>query len=277
MKKIILSLIIMISILSIPAHSAGWSPKDKVNPVGKMILKKNSLPSLINFEIIDGIGDNKYSDSTNIVQINICDLIYTKNEDEVAYIIARELGDIINNKINNEEEYYSFWKRFKNSNNRINKKTITIRSEYKGTPVVIKSADNYNNKAEMLGIDLMVNSGYNPLASIAVLTKMPDSGFEIFDEKIDNFDKALFIYNYLAINYPSKVKVGYNSAEYENFLKYIEQKYDRKKLEELLTKQKATTLQRRKQLEKYRTSKEFLDWGITYELLQSITEPEMGY
>lgn len=64
----------------------------------------------------------------------------------------------------------------------------------------------------------MIQAGYNPLAMIVVLGKMPGSTMDLLKSQPNNFKRTMYIYDYLAYNYPSKVKAGYNCQEHKNFL-----------------------------------------------------------
>lgn len=129
-------LIMALAIFGIlPSYGANWNALDRVNPVGTVIVKRNSLPLTIKFETVNDAVNNRYAISSNTVQINKSDIECTSDDNELAYIISREIGEIIvknlnpKNKFCDEQDIYS------------------------------------------MGIDLMVSAGYNPLAGISVLEK----------------------------------------------------------------------------------------------------------
>ena len=244
MKKVLLSLFMILTFV-IPVQAAAWIAEYRVPYVGEKIVKKNSLPYAIKFKVVEGIPNNLHAVSSNIVQVSSSDLAYAANDDEVAYVIAYELGGIINNSI-------------------INKK-----SNPKKTPDTVKFND-------IMGMDLMLNGGYNPLAGIAVLVKMPESSSAW---KPVNSERRLYLYDYLAYNYPTKVKIGYKNQEYQDFLSYIEPKLKERKsnknqYECFCKTQINLNKKREKQFAKLKKAKGFQKWNITYDLLQSITEPE---
>ena len=97
MKKILFS-IMAFALLVIPVNAATWVAADRVATVGKTIVTKNSLPSNLSFKVVNGAADNSSTSTTNIVQISSTELSYAGNDNEVAAVIATELGQIINGK-----------------------------------------------------------------------------------------------------------------------------------------------------------------------------------
>ena len=169
------------------------------------------------------------------------------NDSEVAYIVTYELGKILNDKI------------YKNKN--------------------CKSKLNEAKDADIMGADLMINAGYNPLAAIVVLSKMPANNCENITNKPTNTERTLFLYDYLTYNYPTKVKIGYSSPDYKTFLDYIEPQLqernsDKKKRANFNKTQEKLKKNRAKQFAKFKNTNVISKWNITYELLNSLTEPE---
>ena len=170
MKKVLLSVFFAVAIM-LPSGAATWVAADRVAPVGAAIVKKNSLPSTIQFKVVNGEADNSLATSTNTIQISSTDLTYTGNDNEVAYVVAHELGGIINDNIG-KKKVRSYLKSAIASNlSSDNVLTTAMNSE------VVAKRENISDAkaADVMGIDLMINAGYNPLAGIVVLTKMPGS------------------------------------------------------------------------------------------------------
>ncbi len=274
MKKVLLSVFFAVAIM-LPSGAATWVAADRVAPVGAAIVKKNSLPSTIQFKVVNGEADNSLATSTNTIQISSTDLTYTGNDNEVAYVVAHELGGIINDNIG-KKKVRSYLKSAIASNlSSDNVLTTAMNSE------VVAKRENISDAkaADVMGIDLMINAGYNPLAGIVVLTKMPGSTWEIATGKPANSERAVYLYDYLTYNYPSKITVGYNCQEYRTFLAYIEPQVNernanKKKLAKFNKAQAKIKAKRTRQLAKYKTTNGLSSWNVTYELLQSLTESE---
>jgi len=231
LKHLIVTIIATI-FLTAPSFAASWNALDRIPYVGTMIAKKNSLPSAIKFEAVDNPGNNKYAITTNKIQINKSDIEFTSNDNELAYILSYELGKVIVKNINPNNKFCN------------------------------------DEDIDAMGIDLMINGGYNPLAGISVL------------EKEHKNNEAEYLYNYISYNYPSKILAGYNSDEYSAFLSHLEPllrqiKANKRKLAKFNRQQAKINKARIKRLLKYdQNTSKLSSWGVTKDLIQSITEPE---
>ncbi len=274
MKKIFLSLFTA-AILVLPSSAATWIAADRVAPVGAKIVKANSLPSTITFKVVNGAADNSLATSTNTVQISSTDLTYAGNDNEVAYVVAYELGGIINDNVG-KKRVRNYLKSSISSNlSSDNVISTAMNSDFVSSKVSVKDA----KEADVMGIDLMINAGYNPLAGVVVLTKMPGSTWEITTGKPANSERATYLYDYLTYNFPSKVNAGYNCQEYRTFLAYMEptitdRKSNKKKLAKFNKAQAKIKAKRTKQLAKYKSTGGLPSPTVTYESLQSLTESE---
>ncbi len=274
MKKVILSLFVA-AVMILPASAATWVAADRVSPVGSEIIKKNSLPTNIQFKVVNGAADNSSATVTNTIQISSTDLSYTGNDNEVAYVVAYELGNIINDNIGKKKVRNYVKSAIASNLSADNVITTAMNSS------TVTGRENINDakSADVMGIDLMINAGYNPLAGIVTLTKMPGSTFEALAGKPANSERAMYLYDYLLYNFPSKVKVGYNCQEYRTFLAYAnpiveERNANAKKLKKFNKNQAKIKTKRAKQLAKYKTSGGLASWNVSYELLKSLTESE---
>ena len=274
MKKVLLSLF-MAAVIALPSSAATWVAADRVVPVGSMIVKKNSLPSTIQFKVVNGAADNSTATATNTIQISSTDLTYAGNDNEVAYVVAYELGGIISDNIG-KKKVRNYVKSAISSNlSADNVLATAMNSE------TVKNRENIRDAkaADVMGIDLMINAGYNPLAGIVVLTKMPGSTWEITTGKPANSERATYLFDYLTYNFPSKISAGYNCQEYRNFLAYVEPQVNarnanKKKLAKFNKTQAKIKAKRTKELAKYKTTNGLSSWNVTYDLLKSLTEAE---
>ncbi len=274
MKKVILSLFVA-AIMVLPSNAATWSAASRVSVVGAKIVTANSLPSTIKFKVVNGAADNSSATINNTIQVSSTDLTYAGNDHEVAYVVAHELGGVIADNVG-KQKVRNFVKNAISSNlSSDNVISTAMNSNY----ATSKASTSDNKAADVMGIDLMINGGYNPLAGIVVLTKMPGSSWEILQGKPANSERAMYIYDYLTYNFPSKVKAGYGCNEYRAFLAYAnpivsERNADKKKLAKFNKEQAKLKSERTKQLAKYKATGGLSSWNVSYELLKSITEPE---
>ena len=272
MKKIILS-ILTLAIFSVPTFAGTWVAADRVAGVGETIVKKNSLPSKLTFKVVNGAADNSSVSTTNIVQISSTELSYAGNDNEVAAVISTELGQIINGKSTKDKLRNAAKTALREKlaeNNIIN---TTASSDFVSNKTTLRDY----KLADMTGADLMINAGYNPLAMVVVITKMPGRNIEIALGKPANSERAMNVYNYLAYNYADKIKVGYNCQEYRNFLTYanpiVEKRTSTKRLLNKFNKeQEKIKKERAKSLNQYKMSGGISGWDATYTILNEMTK-----
>ena len=134
-----------------------------------------------------------------------------------------------------------------------------------------------NKAADITGADLLIKAGYNPLAMVVVVTKMPGSTLEILQGKPANSERAMNIYDYLTYNYPSKVKAGYGCQEYRTFLEYAnpivaERNSNKKKLAAFNKIQAKNKALRAKNIAQYKATGGLSGWDASYTILKSLSE-----
>ena len=273
MKKIILSLCIA-SLLTAPALAASWSAVDRTPTVGKQILTKNNLPSTTKFVVTETAVTNSTSNTNNEIYVQKTDLGYTGNDNEVAAVIAQEIGVIINANASKKKLVSNITSAIAGNFVDTNlENTALVANEL--TLNNMSSKDQMN--ADITGVDLMIQAGYNPLAMIVVLGKMPGSTVDILKSQPNNFKRSMYIYDYLAYNYPSKVKAGYGCQEYRAFLTYAdpivaERNSNKKKLDKFNKEQAKNKALRAKNIAQYKATGGLSGWDASYTILKTLTE-----
>lgn len=273
MKKILLSLFLAAS-LAAPSLAATWSAVDRVPVVGKQVLSKNSLPSDTTFVITDVEVTNSTSNENNKLYINKTNLNYTGNDNEVAAVIAQEIGALVNANASKKKLVSNITSALAGSFVDTSLETTALAAN-EFTLNNMSEKDQMN--ADITGIDLMIQADYNPLAMIVVLGKMPGSTMDLLKSQPNNFKRTMYIYDYLAYNYPSKVKAGYNCQEYKNFLAYIQPTLDErnsnsKKLAKWEKEQAKLKKDRAKQIAKYKATGGLNGWDASYTILKNLSE-----
>ena len=273
MKKILLSLFLAASLV-VPSLAATWSAVDRVSTVGKQILTKNSLPSTTKFVITEADVVNSISNTNTELYISKTSLNYTGNDNEVAAVVAQEIGVLINANASKK-------KLVSNLTSAIAGSFVDTSLESTALAANELTLNNMSAKdqmnADVTGIDLMIQSGYNPLAMIVVLGKMPGTTMDLLRSRPNNFERTMNIYDYLAYNYPSKVKAGYNCQEYKNFLAYIqptidERNADKKILAKWEKEQAKLKKERARQIAKYKATGGLNGWDASYTILKNLSE-----
>ncbi|OLA78320.1 MAG: hypothetical protein BHW55_02080 [Candidatus Melainabacteria bacterium 35_41] len=273
MKKILLSLILA-GTLAMPALAATWSAVDRTPTVGKQILSKNNLPSTTKFVVTETAVTNSTSNTNDEIYVQKTDLGYTGNDNEVAAVIAQEIGMIINANASKKKLVSNITSAIAGNFVDTNlENTALVANEL--TLNNMSAKDQMN--ADITGVDLMIQAGYNPLAMIVVLGKMPGSTVDILKSQPNNFKRSMYIYDYLSYNYPSKVKAGYNCKEYKNFLAYIQPTIDERnsnksKLAKFQKEQAKLKKERAKQIAKYKATGGLNGWDASYTILKNLSE-----
>lgn len=271
MKKLLISLF-AVGLMVMPATAATWVAADRVKTVGAKIVEKNSLPKTITFKVVNGDADNSSATSTNVIYISSTDLSYTGNDNEVAGVISNELGRIINGQTTKSKLRTIAKTAINDKLSADNIITSAANSQY----IASKASLSDNKAADITGSDLMIQAGYNPLAMIVVVTKMPGSSLEILQGKPSNSERAMNIYDYLTYNYPAKVKAGYNCKEYKAFLTYANpivkaRNSNAKKLAKFNKEQARNKALRAKNLAQYKATG-MSGWDASYEILKALSE-----
>ena len=75
-------------------------------------------------------------------------------------------------------------------------------------------------EADVTGVDLMINAGYNPLAMVSVLYKISGKFIDIVQTHPSGDKRTMYIYDYITYTYPAKLKLGYTSDSYKQFMNY---------------------------------------------------------
>ncbi len=273
MKKIILSVLVT-SLLAMPSFAATWSAANRIPVVGKQMLNKNNLPSSTKFVVTETDIVNSSYNTNNEIYVPKAELGYTGNDNEVAAIIAQQLGVIINANAAKKKLVSNITSALAGGFMDTSlEKSALIANEL--TLNNMSEKDQMN--ADVTGVDLMIQAGYNPLAMIVVLGKMPGSTVDILKSQPNNFKRTMYIYDYLSYNYPSKVKAGYNCKEYKNFVAYIQPTIDERnsnksKLAKFNKQQAKLKKERAKQIAKYKATGGLNGWDASYTILKNLSE-----
>lgn len=175
-------------------------PRDeKVYTVGAKILNANKIQKRIVFNV-NGFNTVNASASfqSKTVSINKGTLNYVDNDDELAAILSHEIAHTI--------DYYGGL----------------------GKAIVMAfNSKSYENKADLKGVDYMVNAGYNPVAMITVLNKI--SGESIWDWGIlwshpKTSHRLMDVYEYIYKKYPK-----YLSSDFTKNVNYVNWTYTAEK------------------------------------------------
>ncbi len=268
MKKVLMSVFFAL-VIALPSFAA-YDTAARVPVVGKQIVTKNGLPSAITFKVVDVEADNSGATTSKVIEVSKQDLVYAGNDNEVAAVIAHEIGTVMNAQVSKENFRNLAKAALANTLSEDNIINTAANSEFANNKASLNDAMD----ADITGVDLMIGAGYNPLAMVVWVTKMPGSFWESIKGDPSNSKRAMNIYNYLLYNYPSKVKAGYACNEYRFFLTYADPIVEKrnsseKKLEKFQKEQAKKKSERAKQIARYKATGGVNGWDATYTLLEN--------
>ncbi len=265
MKKVLVSLFMAV-VMVLPASAATYNASERVQTVGQNILTKNGITTAnVKFTVVSGVVDNSNYQTDKVVNISSSELSYAGNDNEVAAVVANELGHIICGH-STRSRFVELLQAQTGANVTTNETVSNLAANYK--------ASKEDKEADIMAAELMVNAGYNPLAIIVVNTKQTGTYWETIQGKPANAERAMNVYNYLAYAFPAKVKAGYGCNEYRNFLTYADRvvadRQANKKQENKNTKAQAKAKKNSTStLSKFKTRGGMSGWDAAYSLLNA--------
>ncbi len=254
MKKIFMSFFVM-TVFCLGVFAASYNAEAQVSVVGNNLLIKNNIPaSNIKFEVTDKTVDNSSFATDRVVSISKSELKYAGNDNEVAAVVANELGHIITGHASKDSLVSSITG---------TSTSQTIAGELINSYKFTKE----EKEADVVAVNLMANAGYNPLAAVVVLTKQTSTYWDALKAQPANAERAMNIYDYANYAYPNSIKSGYSCIEYKNFLAYANEVVAKRnadpsakeKLEKELQKYRKDSVS---QISKFRTRGGLSFWDI---------------
>lgn len=165
----------------------------KVIEIGTKILNANKLDKRVPFQVVN---NNKIVNASacfppKLVVVYSGLLPYIDNDDELAYILGHEIAHTI-------DAYEGLGRWFA--------MLINLRS--------------YEYKADLIGVDLMVKAGYNPVAAITEINKwMHEPLFDFISVHPKPSARMMAIYKYIYVKYPWALNT--NMAHNVNYLNFV--------------------------------------------------------
>ena len=253
--------------------STNWFDTKNVshlNVIGQNIIKANKMPSTVTFKVTDNQNMNTdISTTTQYVYIYSGDLKYVANDNELAAVVAHEIGHLVNGH-NAKSSLLNSAIASINPNTTTEKGAATV-SLLK--TISSNKVNKENEKeADITAVDLLSAAKYNPLALISVVYKSDASvSGGILDSNLDCEERIMNIYDYANYNYPDTVKANYKTDSYQQALNLIYanlkiRNADSKKLEK--AKKEQEKLKKDKLKRARNMAKSTNPWSSAYSLMQ---------
>lgn len=229
MKKIILSLFLMLFSLCLAAETTTYSTTNwnseaalkRVNTIGTKILKANNINHAIKFTVSNEDTVNAYADINKEIHVYKGLLQYVDTDDELAGVIGHEMGHIINGHCAKQGVLNSI---IATVGSMFGTKTTagSVASAAGQQLASTKISRNDEYEADLTGIDIMTRGGYNPLGMVSLLSKISQTYLDILQTHPSGEKRILNAYDYINYSYPSYINKGYSTQSYKDALTLIQ-------------------------------------------------------
>lgn len=253
--------------------STNWFDTKNVshlNTIGKNIIKANKMPSTVTFKVTDNVDMNtSNTNTTQYVYIYSGDLKYVENDNELAAVVAHEIGHLVNGHYTKSSLLNGAISSFNpTTSSEKGAATVDLLKAISSSKV---SKDN-QKEADITAVDLMMSAKYNPLALISVVYKsdIAKNG-GLLDSDLSCEERIMNIYDYANYNYPEQVKANYKTDSYQQALNLI---YANLKIRNADAKKLAKAKKEQEKLKKDKLkrvrnmAKSTNPWSAAYSLLQ---------
>ena len=223
MKKIfgIFCAIILFALQSNAETTTEWTSETgliRVEKIGQNLLNKNNLPTEVKFSVLETDEVNAFASGENEICVYTGLLKFVDDDAELAGIIAHEMGHIINHHVAKQSIVSSITSHVI-SNANISERVRTG-AHIANQLSMLKMSRTQEYEADITGIDLMTNAGYNPLAMISVLYKISGNYIDFIETHPSGDKRTMYSYNYITYMYPNKANLGYSTNSFKQFMNY---------------------------------------------------------
>ncbi len=193
----------------------------RINDICDRLLEENKISIKVWMRLKKTSKVNAYANMSREIVIYSGLVKICENDDELAGVIAHELGHLLNSHV------YKL-----NAVNSIANLSLQVASE---VPIVALPAallykvgfrkwmrmDEFESDAT--AVDLLVGAGYNPLGMVSILQKISGEKYADFLSTHPSGEKrTVYIYDYIAKAYPQFIENGYDTESFEEFTYYYE-------------------------------------------------------
>ncbi|HSA07596.1 MAG TPA: M48 family metallopeptidase [Candidatus Gastranaerophilales bacterium] len=241
----------------------------RVTSIGQKLLSSNNLPTKVTFIVSPEEDVNAYANIDNEVHVYIGLLKIVETDDELASVIAHEIGHLANRHIQ-KQSLLGVLANTVIAN--IKKPFVSKVASGVGSLSMLKVSRSAEYEADLTGADLMIGAGYNPEGMLSLLNKIAQNYIDVIQTHPSGNKRLENVYDYLSFNYPEKLQHNYNTDSYRKFKIYIdgvikERNSNPKKMAEYTKKQ---TKLKNEKLKRAKTIKnESNAWASVYNVLQS--------
>ncbi len=281
MKKIFSICIVFLFLTIMPIMAANsssvWTQQtnlNRVDTIGKSLLSKNNLPTQVTFQVVETDEINAFASGNNQICVYTGLLKFVNDDSELAGVIAHEIGHIINNHVA-KQSVVSAITATAIQNAKLSQRAQTGAAIAHSLSMK-KMSRTEEYEADITGVDLMVKAGYNPLAMVSLLYKIGGNYVDFIQDHPSGDKRTMYLYNYITYTYPDKLKLGYNSDAYRQFMQYAEpivaaRKASPAKMKAFKKEQEELQKKRQAKMKKYKKATNGLGWNASYTMLQVLS------
>ncbi len=268
MKKILIAIFALFLGLQVNAATTeNWdsaAAQKKLNNIAYKLIKSNSLPDGISIKVSSEDEANAYASINKEIYVYKGLLNYATTEEEIASVIAHEMGHIINGHNAKQSILNTLIANVTGDSS----KSVGAAAVQELSSTKLSRKDEF--EADLSGVDLMVKAGYNPLAMISVLNKICGNYIDIISTHPSGEKRLMNIYDYVSYNYPEWIKKGYTTDSYKKASTLISLNIEERNASKRLTK-KYEKQQEKLKKEKIKRAKKMLKsnngWDSAYNTL----------
>lgn len=284
MKKIFslifTTVIVMLFSIEVFATETNWTTEQglkRVTKIGNSLLVKNNLPTQVKFTVMETDEVNAFASGENEICVYTGLLKFVNDDDELAGIIAHEMGHIVNNHVAKQSVVSTITSHLINRS-QLNSKVKT--GAYIANQLsMLKMSRTQEYEADITGVDLMTKAGYNPLAMVSVLYKISGNYVDFIQTHPSGDKRTMYSYDYITYMYPNKAKLGYSTDSFTQFMNYAspivkDRNASAKKLASFNKKQAELKEDRLEKLAKYKNQYNNLGWAASYNLLKTMSSQQ---
>ncbi len=282
MKKLfgLICSFIFLVMLPVGASTNDWTTQTglaRVEKIGKALLSKNNLPTQVKFTVVETDEVNAYASGENEICVYTGLLKFVEDDSELAGVIAHEMGHIINHHVAKQSIISSITSHMISNANIESKYKTGLAIAHDLSLKKMSRTDEY--EADITGVDLMISAGYNPLAMVSVLYKISGKYVDFIQTHPSGDKRTMYIYDYITYTYPAKLKVGYSSDSYKQFMDYAtpivkKRNASQAKMDKFNKEQSKLKEKRLAKMKKYKDKNQYNGWGVSYNILKSLSSAE---
>lgn len=272
MKKILIAIFALFLGLQVNAATTtttttNWdsaAAQKRLNNIAYKLIKSNNLPDGISIKVSAEDEANAYANINKEIYVFKGMLNYAQTDEEIASVIAHEMGHIINGHNAKQSILNTLIANITGDSS----KSVGAAAVQELSSAKLSRKDEF--EADLTGVDLMVKAGYNPLSMISVLNKICGNYVDIISTHPSGEKRLMNIYDYVSYNYPEWIKKGYTTDSYKKANALISLNIEERNASPRLTK-KYEKQQEKLKKEKIKRAKKMLKanngWNSAYNTL----------